>query len=125
MHACDATHPAPSIPSIIIRSHPQNEKFTKNQSLMLFLFLFMCGFLAVTAILPPGYEDELYCPANSCLRRKTDIIRGFVGPRSALYECFKTEEESSTKPKPWGFRLDPEVKQKLKDDGYVQTTCPK
>jgi len=40
-----------------------------------------------TAVLPPGYEDVAWCPAGSCLR-PVNNPDGFVGPRSAMVECW-------------------------------------
>jgi hypothetical protein len=37
------------------------------------LLLVVCGALLVawaSAALPPGYEDELFCPPGACLRKK-------------------------------------------------------
>jgi len=36
-------------------------------------------------LLPPGYEDQAYCPAGSCLRHVD--ARGIVGALSLQYKC--------------------------------------
>ena len=39
-----------------------------------------------SAVLPPGFEDEAFCPVGACIR---DIRRpGTVGSRSASVECY-------------------------------------
>ena len=42
--------------------------------------------VAVGAVLPPGYEDELYCPPKYCLVAK-EMPRGFAGPKRMFWEC--------------------------------------
>jgi hypothetical protein len=39
------------------------------------------------AVLAPGYEDVAWCPKGSCLR-PVHNPDGFVGPRSAMVECW-------------------------------------
>ena len=40
-----------------------------------------------SAALPPGYEDEMWCPVGSCSRQIV-LEPGFAGPNSAFVECF-------------------------------------
>lgn len=75
--------------------------------------------------LPPGWEDELYCPSEHCLREKTDIPSGFVGPRSSFVECAHHSDKAVQPPIPWGINHGEEAKQKLIADGYHTKTCVK
>ena len=43
--------------------------------------------LLTKAALPPGYEDDAWCPAGWCLK-DVDVPEGFVGPSSAYVECY-------------------------------------
>ena len=42
--------------------------------------------LLSASALPPGYEDEAWCPPDHCIRA-TPQEPGFVGPRSMFVEC--------------------------------------
>ena len=51
------------------------------------LALALCYLASTTlAALPPGYDEELYCPPGHCLLPKK-VKPGFVGPRTALLLC--------------------------------------
>lgn len=82
------------------------------------------------AALPPGYDDELYCPPGKCLRPKK-LEPGFVGPRAAFHECVMEEpvedyeefRQSIESPRPWGENLGEQVKLDLLDEGFHQSRC--
>ena len=93
-----------------------------NMSIPLMISLLFCLLSLASAVLPPGYEDELYCPSNSCLRRRK-MQHGFAGPRSAFHECWCQEDGSIVKPKSWGAKIDPTVKEKLLQDKWHGGTC--
>ena len=40
----------------------------------------------IAGALPPGYEDEAWCPPDHCIRA-TPQEPGFVGPQSTFFEC--------------------------------------
>jgi hypothetical protein len=41
----------------------------------------------VDAVLPRGYEDELYCPAGAFCLQKAVLREGYSGPRTHMYHC--------------------------------------
>ena len=45
------------------------------------------------AALPPGYEDEMWCPPGYC-DRSIQYNNGFVGPNSAFHECYNPADDS-------------------------------
>ena len=47
----------------------------------------------VTAVLPPGYEDVMWCPEGYC-RRAVNPGEGFAGPASAFNECYSPSTDS-------------------------------
>jgi hypothetical protein len=67
-------------------------KFHRNHqpSKMRFPFLPLLILVPVHAILPPGYEDEMWCPPGYCDR---DIVyeNGFAGPARIFHECYSKE----------------------------------
>ena len=77
---------------------------------MMFLF---CFFTASLAALPPGFEDEIYCPDQMCLR---DLIHApyKTGPRTMFLECFNPETQKTCRPRAWGVRLDQSYKEELR-----------
>ena len=71
------------------------------------------------AALPPGYEDELYCPPGYCRRAKAlltlapalgsdanadlpDFGGGFVGSLASQNECYSPVEQDTKAIEPWG-----------------------
>jgi len=74
------------------------------------------------AALPPGYEEELYCPVNTCLKRRYRPP-GWSGPRTQFHECCDEEHGRTSTPRAWGNRVAVEVKTKLIDDGWHQEQC--
>jgi len=58
----------------------------------------------VGAALPPGYDDELYCPQFHCLRPK-DTEPGFAGPKTSFFECYNEAENDVQRPTAWGENL--------------------
>jgi len=76
-------------------------------------------------VLPPGYEDELYCPAGHCLKKRAGITTGFTGPRSSFWECAsRTDADiAGQRPSPWGSNHGDQAKQMLIADGYHLELC--
>ena len=71
-------------------------------------------------VLPPGYEEELFCPRGACLQRR-HMPPSYCGPRSAFYECI----DGSTKSRPhsWGVKVAASVRDKLIANGWHTTAC--
>eukprot|EP00291_Cryptomonas_curvata_P018900 CAMPEP_0172170918 /NCGR_PEP_ID=MMETSP1050-20130122/11593_1 /TAXON_ID=233186 /ORGANISM="Cryptomonas curvata, Strain CCAP979/52" /LENGTH=156 /DNA_ID=CAMNT_0012842271 /DNA_START=66 /DNA_END=536 /DNA_ORIENTATION=- len=89
--------------------------------LSLLLVPFM--FASVLSVLPPGYEDEMFCPPDSCLRSK--IVRpGLTGPRTMFYECFNAVTGETGRPRAWGEKVGPEYKAELLTAGWHSQVCP-
>ena len=88
-------------------------------------FIFLLNFNILTTIttnaaLPPGYEDQMFCPPKYCLGRKHPGA-GIVGSKSIFWECrFGTGSETDSmtnKPLPivsWGPKLS-NADEKLKE----------
>jgi len=76
------------------------------------------------AALPPGHDEELYCPAGHCLAKKT-VPQGFVGPRKAFHKCWDQATQKSEEPSAWGNKIDQAVKDKLLADKFHTDTCEK
>jgi len=108
--------------SSILKFHFQIESLTSPMSNILYL-LSCCLLLSLAqAVLPPGYEDELYCPPNSCLRRHK-MKQAFVGPRSVFHECWNEQEGTAMRPKAWGSKLDPKIRSKLLEEKWHVQSC--
>ena len=90
---------------------------------LIFMLLLLQTFtVSVHGVLPPGYEDELYCPKGMCLV-PAKHPRGWCGPRTHLVNCMKPLDKSTRtpgllRPKGWGFKLGQEMKQMLLNDGW-------
>eukprot|EP00392_Amoebophrya_sp_AT5.2_P016703 g16999.t1 len=81
----------------------------------------------VRSVLPPGYEDDLFCaPGFVKVQKHFHPPRepGWAGPVSANYECFNRELKSRTSVVTWGSVVNtPEDRQKLLKDGYTLELC--
>jgi hypothetical protein len=75
-----------------------------------------------SAALPPGYDEELYCPAGAC-RRSKEQPDGFTGPRSSFNECFEADTGFTSQPRAWGDNLGIEYKESLVTEGHTQWIC--
>jgi hypothetical protein len=75
----------------------------------------LCALLcAACGVLPPGYEDVLYCPDGACLRKNAHLPTGWSGPRTRRYDCVDPihNDAVSTQPRGWGNKSgieDPET----------------
>ena len=76
----------------------------------------------VHGVLPPGYEDELYCPSDMCLKSKAQPP-GWCGPRSDFNECCNEANGSTAHPHSWGFKIPEEVKGELIESGWHMLEC--
>jgi len=76
--------------------------------------------------LPPGYEDERYCPKDSCFQSTRKNTRGATGGISVDYECCNmTDPSRASAPRGWGNKLSQEYKDELLAAGYHQDECAK
>lgn len=80
------------------------------------------------AALPPGYDEELYCPPGMCVRVKDGYYRsadGTTGPRSALHECWREDGGEVAEPAPWGTLVvnADEAKAALLAQGHTRWVC--
>ena len=73
--------------------------------------------------LPPGYDEEMWCPPRCCLRRKKSVSAGLVGPRSIFHECVCSQTGTFPDPKPWGTKLGDEMREKIVQEGWTQWKC--
>lgn len=94
-----------------------NEKARNQASLM------HSHYRALGRALPPGFEDELYCPPDFCMHNKPRQA-GWTGPRSGFFECkHKAGEKDPLPVKCWGFRQPAADKEQLMNDKYHQEEC--
>jgi len=74
--------------------------------------------------LPPGFEEELYCPPGMCLKSRFPAPReGMNGARSMFYECCDEGSGNTRRPRSWGERVDMSVKRDLVDNGWHLEQC--
>ena len=88
-----------------------------------FVLMVTAACLFVQCALPPGYEEELYCPPSSCLRPKHQRP-GFCGRRSMFHECCDEETGETSVPHSWGVKVDASVKADLLQRGWHTSECP-
>ena len=79
-------------------------------------------FSLTIAVLPPGYEEELYCPADACLKPRKQPP-GFAGPRTAFFGCCHSSDGVVTEPHAWGVKVGVEVKEELINNGWHLKEC--
>jgi hypothetical protein len=84
--------------------------------------LFVIGLALCAAALPPGFEEELYCPSHTCLKKK-ERPAGWTGPRAMFHECCDEEKGWTTPPHAWGEKVELEVKETLIKKGWHQGRC--
>ena len=75
----------------------------------------------VDASLPPGYDEELWCPPSYCLRAK-EQPSGWAGPRSSFNECVAAGGDTQH-PVAWGEKLGFDSRNRLVESRYTQTVC--
>ena len=84
--------------------------------LLLFLYL-----ATAFAALPPGYEDEIYCPEGFCLADRANMKPGLTGPRTMFFECRNQTE--TRRPVGWGSKVGMDYKHQLLSNGYHTLRC--
>ena len=88
---------------------------------MVKLLLFFCLATAFAA-LPPGYEDEIYCPEGFCLADRANMKPGLTGPRTMFLEC-RNQKRETRRPVGWGSKVDMDYKIQLLSNGYHTLRC--
>ncbi len=91
---------------------------------VLLFFVFLCHYYSTQAALPPGFDEEVYCPDRMCLRKRQKIQRGFTGPRAMFLECFNPSTKETCRPRVWGVKLDREYRDSLLRDKWHMEKCP-
>ena len=72
--------------------------------------------------LPPGFEDEIYCPSGMCLRKRANVPYK-TGARTMFVECFDKSSNKTCRPRAWGEKLDTEYKDSLLKDNWHTDEC--
>ena len=73
--------------------------------------------------LPPGYDEEIYCPRAMCLRKKITVHKHVTGPRTMFVECFDPETREICRPRAWGDKLEIDYKKSLLLDKWHTDKC--
>jgi hypothetical protein len=72
-----------------------NLKKQQYQNMKIFLTAVLAASLsAANAVLPPGYEDEMYCPPDDCKFYTNPF--GYVGAESSFYFCYSNSTGNVT-----------------------------
>jgi len=89
---------------------------------MFFTFLYCAVFSPVSAILGPGYEDELFCEDTHCMRGKSQrpVMAGSI---TLFHECVHREDGTVKGVETWGSNEGPENREKLLGAGYHSRKC--
>jgi len=78
---------------------------------------------AIDEALPPGEEDELYCPEGTCLGPK-EVEDGMTGPRTMFVECRHLDGEMEPElVTGWGVNKGQDMKDGLLGDGFHMNRC--
>lgn len=88
-------------------------------------FVVLAAFVVTpaAAILPPGYEDEIYCPPGFCLQNK-QVERGWTGPKTGFVECVHRRGTGEVREATaWGEKHGDERREQLLQDGFHTATC--
>ncbi len=99
---------------------------SNNNNVFFFLLLFM---QCAMAALPPGFDEEIYCPEKMCLQKRSSIKqnirrwRGITGPRAMFLECIDLVSKKTCRPRVWGVKLDQEYKDSLLRGKWHMENC--
>ena len=85
-----------------------------------FMFFLICS---ATAALPPGFEDEIYCPRAMCLRKRAHLHGYKTGPRTMFVECFDPVTKETRRPRAWGNQLEKSYKDMLLRENWHTDKC--
>ena len=92
------------------------------RSLILLFALLAAAFGFALGASPPGVDEELYCPANSCLKAKT-MPPNWLGPREEGHLCCTEATGQTRTPFPWGVKVPQKVKDALLSRNWHQNWC--
>merc|ERR550537_83609 len=82
-----------------------------------------CLVVVALAALPPGYDDELFCPSSHCLQKRK-VAQGFVGPKASFVQCLDPRTGTTSKVRPWGPKKGAELRERLLAEGMrVADAC--
>jgi hypothetical protein len=90
--------------------------------LRVFLLLAVLVLSALSA-LPPGLDEEVFCPDRMCIRKRPKMRQGFTGPRAMFLECFNPSTKETCRPRVWGVKLEQEYKDSLLRDKWHSDKC--
>jgi hypothetical protein len=88
-----------------------------------FIFVLLCSATALYAALPPGFEDEIYCPKTMCLRRRAKLHGYKTGPRTMFVECFDPVTKETCRPRAWGNKLEKSYRDSLLSMNWHTDKC--
>ena len=94
--------------------------------MMKFLWFLLLAIQIIAGALPPGFEDELYCPPGMCLLH-ADHPRSWTGPKTKFWACSNplTCESTQVQPRGWGNKVDISIKVQILHDGWlIAPLCP-
>jgi hypothetical protein len=80
-------------------------------------------YTSAVSALPPGYQDELFCPPNFCMEHRTDLPSGFVGPPTAYHFCYDASNDTKIPVVAWGSSEGLTQRQHLKSLGFTSRFC--
>ena len=85
----------------------------------------LVAFIASCALaaLPPGYEEEIFCPDKMCIRDRPLSNRRITGRRTMFLECFNPKTKETCRPRAWGVLLDKEYKDTLLREKWHDEKC--
>ena len=86
---------------------------------ILVAFTVSCAFAA----LPPGFEEEIFCPDRMCIRDLPLPNRRITGRRTMFLECFNPKTKESCRPRAWGVKLDREYRDTLLREKWHTEKC--
>jgi hypothetical protein len=91
--------------------------------LRVFLLLAVMVLSALSA-LPPGFDEEVFCPDRMCIRKLPKLRRGLTGPKAMFLECFNPSTKETCRPRVWGVKLEKEYRDSLVRDNWHSDKCP-
>lgn len=86
----------------------------------LIMLMLLC---AAFAALPPGFEDEIFCPRTMCLRKRAKTHMNRTGSRTMFVECFDPATKETCRPRAWGNKLDRSYLDSLLRENWHTDKC--
>ncbi len=92
---------------------------------MLRIFLLLAVMvLGVLSALPPGFDEEVFCPDRMCIRKLPKLRKSLTGPKAMFLECFNPSTKETCRPRVWGVKLEKEYRDSLVRDKWHSDKCP-